>query len=199
MSRWPWLTLALAVVVVAVHAVPGAPELLALDRGAPAELWRWLTGHLTHFSWDHLAWDLGVAVVLGAWLERRDRARLAGLWLAGSVAIAAAFWWATPELSSYRGLSGLDAALYAAVAVELWRSSAGRERWAALALALTLAGKVVYEVATGHTLFADDTGWTPVPLAHAVGGLVGLLAWSWPQRSRDPGTSTPKACSVATT
>ena len=56
MSRAPWLTLAVAGAAIAVAAVPGASDAVALFRGdAP---WRWWASHLGHFSASHLGLSL---------------------------------------------------------------------------------------------------------------------------------------------
>jgi hypothetical protein len=53
----------------------------------------------------------------------------------------------------------------------------------AVFVAAGFAAKVAFEMVTGGTLFVDSTaaGMTPVPLAHIVGGLVGLACGLWPQ------------------
>jgi hypothetical protein len=85
-------------------------------------------------------------------------------------------------MQTYRGLSGLDSALYVTAAVtlglRLWRHERRLAAAAALVSVLGLAGKVAYELATGAALFVDAAGlgFVPVPLAHATGALAGLLA-----------------------
>lgn len=180
-QRCGW-TLSIAAIVVAIQLIPGASELMALDRRAPTQLWRWLTAHLAHLSWDHLGWDLIVFVALGSWLEARSRARWAGVVGGAAIVISGAVWALAPQLQTYRGLSGIDSALFAAVGVALWRDATHPvERAAPVALGLALAGKITYELVTGRTLFAQDVGWVAVPLAHALGGGVGLAVWGlWP-------------------
>jgi hypothetical protein len=53
----------------------------------------------------------------------------------------------------------------------------------ALAIVVAVAGfvgKVVFELATGATLFADSSAFVPVPLAHVVGGACGWVAAGTP-------------------
>jgi hypothetical protein len=89
---------------------------------------------------------------------------------------------AAAELQTYRGLSGLDSALYVTAAVNarttLW--SQQQRPWAVAAFVsiAALGAKVAYELTTGQTLFVDaaSEGFVPVPLAHAAGAIAGLLA-----------------------
>ncbi len=183
------ITLALAVTAVAVFLWPGAQPWLQVDRAAVAggELWRLVTGHFTHWSLDQLLWDTAVLVALGAVCERRDRRRyLLALGLAAVAIPAAVAVWA-PGVSTYRGLSGLDSALFVLLAVGLMREGRGEERrrWV-LVTGLALAGfaaKVLYEQVSGDTVFVDGVaGVVVVPLAHVAGGLAGLGAALWPFR-----------------
>jgi hypothetical protein len=65
--------------------------------------------------------------------------------------------------------------------VEMLSQQWRERRWdwvgtAASALLLGFVGKLGYEVATGQALFVDiqASGMVPVPLAHAVGAVVGV-------------------------
>jgi hypothetical protein len=50
---------------------------------------------------------------------------------------------------------------------------------AIVAMAVGFVAKVVWELATGSTLFIDSSraGFVPLPLAHTAGGLVGVAVW----------------------
>jgi rhomboid family GlyGly-CTERM serine protease len=162
------------------------PELTAwatFDRTAIAagQLWRLITGHWTHWSGEHLGWDLLVFAVAGGVLELRGKRNafltctvLSALLISGGV------WVLRPEMVECRGLSGIDCALVTLVAVDLLRQSLRERRWSlSLGLAGLLAGylgKVVFELATGQTLFvASGQGlFVPVPLAHVLGGGLGI-------------------------
>jgi membrane associated rhomboid family serine protease len=61
----PVASLFFGTLAVAVYLSPAATAVLEYDRAAVAagEIWRLLTGHLTHWSFDHLFWDvLGLAI-----------------------------------------------------------------------------------------------------------------------------------------
>jgi len=161
-----------------------AGELLQYDRQAIAsgEVWRLVTGHLVHFGLEHLVWDAAVFALLVVLCWRLGPGRcLVSLGVA-TLAIPAVLFVLQPGLLTYRGLSGLDSALYVTAALGLAQRlrADGRHAWAAAAAGSVAAlfAKVVYELATGQALFVDaaSLGFVPVPLAHAVGGLAGMLA-----------------------
>ena len=176
--RVPVLTLAFAALATAIHLTPGAAALLEFDRVAIArgELWRFVSAHLVHFDANHLAWDVAVFLVLGSVCERASRERTAVALAFASVAITAVLWRFQPQFEIYRGLSGLDCALFGLFAGRLLKHS---ERPAKLIGVLGLAGagaKTILELATGSTVFASGVGYAPVPLAHLVGLIAGLVA-----------------------
>ncbi|HEU4420493.1 MAG TPA: rhombosortase [Planctomycetota bacterium] len=174
--RW---TVALAVSA-AIAAWPPLGNALELDRSVlPAEPWRLLTCHLTHWRLDHLCWNLAVFAALGAMMEIRSRARFVGCVVVSALVISATLVVAQPELVLYRGLSGIDSALFAAVVVVLLRDAVATRKWQTaswLALAITaLLAKIAFESVTGRCLFVDTTTFRPIPLVHAVGAIVGVL------------------------
>ena len=181
MKRIPVLTLSLASLAIASHLLPAAAGWLefsrdALDRGA---LWRLATGHLTHFNAEHLQWDVVVFLLLGSIMEcwcRRSFAAILGL---AAIAVSLAVWLLQPQFATYRGLSGLDSALFGGLVGRLtihgWRK---RDPLSVLISVIALTGfgaKCAYEIATQSTVFVTTAGFTPVPLAHAVGAATGLL------------------------
>jgi rhomboid family GlyGly-CTERM serine protease len=182
-KRIPALTLALSLAAVAILALGGDP--LALERGAGGALWRWWTAHLAHFDWNHLAWDLGVFAVLATWLEQRSRRDLVAVLVWSAASISAVVWFGLPELSSYRGLSGIDSALTAAVAVHLIADArTGRDRLLPVGILAALASKIAWEFHTGGTLFVTAESYIGVPTAHLVGAVVGgLTAAHGPRRT----------------
>lgn len=175
------LTLAVAATAVAVALVPGAAAAWQYDRAliATGQPWRLLTGHLTHWSANHAFWDVLMLLMLGILLEPRGRGRLLLLLLGSAAAISLSLWTLQPDLATYRGLSGLDTALFAFLAVRLLADTRRRgNARRALLPAMLLAGfaaKLACESATGAALFADAraAGFTVVPLAHLVGAAAG--------------------------
>lgn len=180
MKRLPFFTLLIAVAALVTHVVPGLASSLEFSREAIAagQVWRLITGHLAHFSSDHLRWDLLVFLALGTLVELRSRAHFVACCVVGAGLISGLVWLMQPWLVSYRGLSGIDSALFVYVMLDVL-VLAGREgRWlvaltAFAGLALFCA-KVGFEFATGTTVFvAPDAAFSPVPLAHVAGAVVG--------------------------
>jgi rhomboid family GlyGly-CTERM serine protease len=176
-----WIIAALSI---AFSFLPSVSEALQFDRAALAagQWWRILTAHMTHWNAEHLVWDAAMFLILGAVLERQNRRQFILGIAAASVAISAAVWFLQPELNTYRGLSGVDTALFVMLSVGLLHdalSGQDRSRWAIavpVLLLVALAGKLVGECVTGEAFFvnAENAGFVPVPLAHVVGAAVGL-------------------------
>jgi rhomboid family GlyGly-CTERM serine protease len=154
--------------------------------------WGILTGHLAHWSWNHLAWDLAAFVVLTVACLRVRPNRLAATLGLSALTIPIVVFAFHPELATYRGLSGIDSALFALFLTGLWKTGAAGSRSRPLngARLLVLAGtaiflaKVGYEIVSGQTLFVDssEAGFIPVPSAHLAGFASGLVAGGLPAR-----------------
>ncbi len=105
------------------------------------------------------------------------------LLLIGSASlITLSLWCVATDVVEYRGLSGIDSALFAYAAVALARDAVAAKRYSVVGFAgLLLTGfliKIDYELATGHCLFVDSRagGFTPLPIVHMVGASVGLVS-----------------------
>lgn len=169
--------LPLAVLALAWGLAPGA-ERWQLDLAlAWSEPWRLVTGHFVHWSGAHLVCDLAVFAGLGLACERHGRGRTAAALALAIPAVALGAPLLTPGLEVYRGLSGLDAALFALLAAHRLRGR-GRARLAGAAALAGLGAKVGWEVMTGVPLFVPELaaeGIEVVPAAHLFGGAAGLL------------------------
>lgn len=181
--RLPCASLLLSVAAVLIFILPSAATWFQYDRLAIAagEIWRLVSSHWTHASGDHLFWDVLTFVLLGTLCERMSRMRFCACVLASAILIPVALWIAMPQLETYRGLSGIDSALYVLLAVTVLRDEIHGRRWGwVMALSgvfLAFIGKVGYEIATGGTIFVDSgaSNMVPVPLAHCVGAAVGAV------------------------
>jgi rhomboid family GlyGly-CTERM serine protease len=166
-------------------------ELLQYDRQAIADgqIWRVVTGHAVHFGLEHFVWDAAVFVVLVLLCCRIDPRRCVVSLSAATLAIPAVLFVLQPGLPTYRGLSGLDSALYVTGALalggRLWSEGRRLVGIAAFASVAALAAKVAYELATGQTLFVDaaSVGFEAVPLAHVTGAVAGMLAFIAPEQA----------------
>lgn len=201
------ITLFVGLMSVIAHGSPALAGWLEYDRAAlgAGEWWRILTCHVTHWSADHLLWDVAVFAVLG-YISERDHKHFAFCVLGSAVVIPLAVWVALPEMEFYRGLSGIDSALFVFLAVTLLRQALGhgksRDTLIVAPTVLLLVGfaaKLVFEIATGTTVFVDSTtaNFVPVPLAHAVGGVVGVLCVFPSSRSPSRFTITGSAITAS--
>ncbi|HKO54581.1 MAG TPA: rhomboid family intramembrane serine protease [Thermoanaerobaculia bacterium] len=172
------VTLFLAALAAAATFLGNASALQYARGAAP---WTLLTCHFTHWSTDQFLWGLAVFVPLGIACERRSRTRFL-LALSGSaVAVPLLVGALAPSIGSYRGLSGLDSALFALLACMIAGERKSGDRATLLlilAAALGFGGKIAYELFTGSPMFASQLGHgiVPVPLAHAVGAVAGVVA-----------------------
>jgi len=187
-----------AVLVAVVLALPalllmGSPEatgLLEYDRQAIAtgEIWRLVTSHWTHWSADHLALDLAAFALLALLCWRFDPWRLATTLGLAAPLIPLVLWIAHPEMARYRGLSGIDSALFALLAVLLLRKVIHERRvvlgWVVGLAVVAFAAKIGIEAATGAAVFVSSEGFVPMPLAHAVGAACGTAVAAPPGRLR---------------
>jgi rhomboid family GlyGly-CTERM serine protease len=182
MKRLPFLTFLAAGLALAIHASPAATAALQFEREAlfHGEFWRMFSGHLTHFGVDHLRWDVIALLAFGSLAEIRSRSRFAVCVVVSAVVISLGVAFFQPQFATYRGLSGIDSALFAFVATDLMlvgRRDGDRLMFGAGALALAgFLAKCLYETATGQTIFVEpSTAFQPVPLAHLAGAVIGVL------------------------
>lgn len=182
--RIPFVSILLTAAAAGIHYFYSLrPELLytraALKNG---EFWRIASCHWVHLNTDHLLWSGMTFLVLGSLCEMLDRKKyLLSIGLSAAL-IPVSIWFAMPHLNNYGGLSGLDCTLYALLAASLIRREWRARNWTWVIVLAALLGlllsKIVYETATGLTIFVDNinTRLVPVPLSHLVGGLVGMAA-----------------------
>jgi rhomboid family GlyGly-CTERM serine protease len=198
------LTWSITLTVVLVHFVPVAAQCLQYDRQVllAGQWWRFLTGHLVHWSTDQLVWDLLMFVVLGYLIERQSRCRLLWLLVGSATAISSYVWCARPDVATYRGLSGIDTALFVYLAVMLvvdavQHRQLGRSLAAGMLLT-SLASKLFFESVTGGTLFvnSDAAGFCVLIEAHLLGALVGVLVVGL-NRRRFPAAACNRAAGIA--
>lgn len=183
-KRIPFVSLLLAGGAAAVELWPGASTALQLDRAALAggEWWRVFTCHFTHFGTNHLIWDLLVFLVLGSICEWIDRRSSILAILISLIAIPIAVIGFLPSITSYRGLSGIDSALFALLATDVIAENvrSGQRIWTIVSFVLPVSFliKIAIEIWFSVNVFADNIagGYVPVPLAHLVGLTAGGLA-----------------------
>jgi len=150
-------------------------EVLRYDRVwiGQGELWRLFSGHFAHLSVSHLVLNsaglLLVWYLIGDTYSARD-------WLliivSTLMSIDLAFWFLSPSLYWYVGMSGLLHGLLAAGIVARLRSLDGET----VLLLLLLTAKIAWEQYAGPVPGSEATSGGPVVVdAHLYGALGGIL------------------------
>jgi rhomboid family GlyGly-CTERM serine protease len=182
------VTLAVALLAVVIACIPSAADLLQFDRVriASGEIWRMATGHLTHWNMDHIQWDLLMFVAVGAICELRDPRRMRLCVMAAAASVSMLVFSAFPSVDAYRGLSGIDTALFTLLAIDLMRDAV---RYKSGMLALVAGGllfgfvaKTGFEAVTGHAYFVnqDAAGFDLLIWDHVAAAVVGaLVGFPW--------------------
>jgi hypothetical protein len=151
-----------------------------------------LSGHFTHYGSAHAWPDIAAFMLWSSWVERRSR----GLLLLDVFVLAPLLSLAVlqihPELSEYRGLSGLDALLLAEVFVLLFEDAtlSSTRRALGVVLAVALAGKAVFDACLERTFWGHQLdGVTIVYTVHFMGAALGALAAFASVKVRSPCTN----------
>jgi rhomboid family GlyGly-CTERM serine protease len=181
-GRLPWCTLGLVALAVAVSFAPGAADLLQYDRLAVrgGEIGRLLTGQWVHWTPRMAIFDLGAVLILGACLEWRSRSLLLWGMLAGALTTGLGIHLMAPQITIYRGASGVATTLFVLLALQGLRAPGVPLARGAAALALVMvAAKIVWEANSDGALAAGSLpeGVSVVPMAHLLGGLAAMVVF----------------------
>ena len=175
MMFWAVPAVILGISIIIMLAGGPVKEWLRYDRVwiGQGEAWRFLTGHLTHLSWSHLAlngaglllvWFLiGQSYALSTWIQ---------ITLITIATIDIAFWYLNPELYWYVGMSGLLHGFLVAGIIPRLRALDIETG----ILLLLLIAKIGYEQFNGPVPGSETTSGGPVVVdAHLYGALGGVL------------------------
>ena len=181
LARIPVITLLLAVLTLAATAAPASIE---YDRALilAAQCWRILTCHFAHFPGEHFGWCLAALLILGIGCELLERRGFIMTLLLSMVAIPLALLVLAPNLPRYRGLSGVESALFVLLLAQILWERFDERHWigfaAAAALGIAFIAKILIEIRFGATVFVSGamSGFEPVPLAHLVGCAAALIS-----------------------
>jgi rhomboid family GlyGly-CTERM serine protease len=190
----PYRTLAVAAAACVVAAVPGSLFFLQYHREGilSGEAWRMLSGHIVHAGPTHFMWDIAGLLAIGFLFEEALGARFWTTWIVSAVTISVGLILFDPDLVAYCGLSGVLNGLWVAGSVAAANREHGRGRvaltWFYRSCLAVLAAKLTLEGFMGQAIFTDaaSLGADPVPHAHVMGALGGVLAvftWSFGPRS----------------
>lgn len=174
--------LMIAIIALLIAASPATTEALQFDRAkiVVGQWHRLLTCHLTHFGASHLAWDVAVFVVQAMLATMIDARRTAATLALAGIVIPLGVLLCLPALQTYRGLSGIDSALFVLLAILVLRRSLTHHRRSMTGVTLlclvAFGTKTAFECLTSQTLFVKPSEhFTPVPLAHMIGAACGAI------------------------
>lgn len=173
--RWP-LALGLAPLLLQLLLPEAALGWLEYRREEilAGELWRLLSGHWLHYSARHALLD-GFALAALAYALGGTR-RLALYLLLLAPLLSGLLLLIAPDMTSYRGASGLVMVLAGTLSRALWTT---RPAWrpAIAAIALLLFAKIAADaLGLGGSLAGLPEGVTVAWRAHAAGLILGMLA-----------------------
>lgn len=155
---------------------------LQYDRAAIAagQVWRLITCHWMHWSFEHFLWCAVVFIATGSICETLCPKGFRLTVLLAAAVIPLVLFCDAPDMRFYRGLSGICTALFCFAAIWLLRlHNDGWNRTMALVASVGLLlffGKILFEYLCGRTLFVDGGNlFVPVPEVHLAGGIIGIL------------------------
>lgn len=191
----------------AIFAFPGASEALQWNRDATGleTLLGGLTGHLSHWSQDHLTWDLLVFFAFSLACLRLAPWRYLPCIALAAFLIPLEIRFFQPQFESYRGLSGIDSALFGLIIATLCLHGRPWSRWMALSAAIAFGLKTMSELIGDGPIFVSTAAgeFTPAVSAHVVGVLSGITVGLVPplrsalSKSREAGYPLPPPCRKA--
>lgn len=169
----PWVTLTVILLSLPFSLEASFFELGYFDQQLiqQGQLWRLLTGHLSHTSLSHLQWDLLAFAVAAGYLEWHSRRLLLATLLTSLILLDTHLLSPAAGIHQYAGLSGL---LFAPLLISLVifaRKQSATNGWLPLIICL---GKLIWEQFSQQTLLSQNA-WPAYPAAHLLGALAGLM------------------------
>lgn len=172
----PWITLSLSAFFVFLYILGGNTfDTLVFDRDAilNGELWRFFTGHMVHYNFDHLVWDLIAFIILGAVIELNNSKQLILSLAISSIGVSFWLYYFEPIIMTYCGLSGSLNGLLVVASMIQWKKTESRMYFFVM---LSTIGKICYEFTTNQTVFVSMSAH-PMPSSHLVGFISGLICF----------------------
>ena len=177
----PWLTLTVSMVTAIIFFLGhGLFQAWVFDHDliCQGQVWRLLSGHFVHCTFEHLFWDIVGLIILGAVIEVHDRRQVMPALLMSCAGVS--LWLLSDQapFARYCGLSGALNGLLVVAVVLHYRET--KNRIYLLAIVLTVI-KMIFEFTTHQTIFTDLAAQS-MPGAHAAGfisGLCYIAGWRW--------------------
>jgi len=189
------VTFTISIVTLILYAVPSLAATMEFHTSVDFhdQVLQTLGCHLLHWTTEHLFWDLSMFVILGAICERFNRTTYVVSLIASAALIPPIAAFFHPAIETYRGLSGIDSALFGLAVVTMGLESLRKgDRTGSLiqfGLLAAMVFKIGHELLTGNTLFVASDSFAPVPVAHIVGVIVGIFAALFTLHPCDPSTA----------
>lgn len=162
-----------------MHLSPTVRSMLEFDRGhiAAGQTWRLLTGNFVHYSWAHLAANLGAFAAL-CWIAEGRSRGLSWVVALSSLGVGLAVFGLANGVTTYRGVSGVDCALLAWILTTMAIQDGRRRAMVWIGVLALVAAKSAVEVLTGQVLLPTSApaGVAVVGVTHAVGLAIGVAA-----------------------
>jgi rhomboid family GlyGly-CTERM serine protease len=151
---------------------------LRFDRDAilAGEIWRLISGHLTHLGWSHLAMNVaGLALIWALFGQRLENKAWWAVVVAGTLGTSAALLIFNDELRWYVGFSGVLHTLFVTgVLLEL-----DKRQWDGIVLLCFVVLKLAWEQISGPLPGSESTaGGKVIVDAHLYGALSGAFCWA---------------------
>ncbi|WP_428033883.1 rhombosortase [Amphritea sp.] len=171
--KLPLVTLAIVLLSIPLSVSPELFQFSYFDRSLieQGQVWRLITGHLSHTSPSHLGWDLLAFVIAAGYLELSSRRVMLTSLLTGMISVDVLLLSPWSGVSSYAGLSGL---LFSPLLISLLifaRRQASLNGWLPLLLCMA---KLIWEQFSQQALLSQSP-WPPYPAAHLAGAIGGVL------------------------
>jgi len=181
-AKYKWLFIS-ALLVLAAQLIP---EVLEYDRQNPGQFWRFFTSHFVHWNLNHLCWDLLLFLVLGYLLIKEDHKIFQLNLIICPWIISLLLWVIEPNMRYYRGISGIDAALYTSLACIWLKSDDKFLNLVGLIQLILISAKIIYEFTSQEAFFADSSTYKVMPWAHLGGVLCSYFTVFFIQKKESP-------------
>jgi rhomboid family GlyGly-CTERM serine protease len=142
---------------------------------ADGELWRLISAHMTHLGWGHLLMNLvGFWLILALFPATRSPLRCLTLLLLLMLGTSMGLWLFSPEVSWYRGLSGILHGLLCWGALNQFRQQSAT----ALSIIAFVVIKLFWEQWQGPLPGSESLAAGSVIVdAHLYGAVSGVILW----------------------
>ena len=150
-----------------------------IDHG---QLWRLFTGHFTHWNYEHLAWDTFAFLIASFLLIRLSLFQFIFVLLFSLLFISLWIFIFNPSVEFYRGLSGVDVAMFFSLSLSIILFSLKKRRYtgmiSGILFLLFMIIKLGYEFFLFYMLFVRNIAGRKLLLsAHFAGALAGVICF----------------------